>query len=181
MSNRRKLKGSGVSIQEDLTRATVSLLKKTMQQPWKCHMCMDHWWKDHSCWLLSRQPTGSRWRKGSSEIQTCSNYNFINFNTIHKHSQTIYIIKTAQTALWVSPSADISALKEISRNLGNHWCSLFCCWDLNISKHFSLLIAITIIFSDVQIYELISWCNNDYGVLRENFNILEKNFKFRED
>ena len=29
MSNRRKLKGSGISIQEDLTRATVSLLKKT--------------------------------------------------------------------------------------------------------------------------------------------------------
>ena len=54
--------------------------------------------------------------------------------------------------------------------------------DLNIyPKLFFLLIAITIIFSDVQIYELISWCNNDYGVLRENFNILEKNFKFRED
>ena len=40
----------------------------------------------------------------------------------------IYIIKTAQTAQSVSqsvsqsvrPSADISALKEISRNLGNH-------------------------------------------------------------
>ena len=37
----------------------------------------------------------------------------------------IYIIKTAQTALWVRPSTDISALKEISRNLGNHWCSQF--------------------------------------------------------
>ena len=83
--------------------------------------------------------------------------------------------------MWVSPSADISALQEISRNLGNHWCSLFFFWDLNISKLFFLLIAITIIFSDVQIYELISWCNNDYGVLRENFNIVEKNFKFWED
>ena len=53
--------------------------------------------------------------------------------------------------------------------------------DLNISKLFFLLIAITIIFSDVQICELISSCNNDYGVLRANFNILEKNSRFRED
>ena len=53
--------------------------------------------------------------------------------------------------------------------------------DLNISKLFFLLIAITIIYIDVQICELISWCNNDYGVLRANFNILEKNFKFWED
>ena len=37
------------------------------------------------------------------------------------------------------------------------------------------LIAITIIFSDVQIDKLI------YDVLKANFKILEKNFKFWED
>ena len=66
----------------------------------------------------------------------------------------IYIIKRRRACcesvcvcVCVSPSAwTFSALKEISRNLGNHWCSQFFLRDLNISKLFFLLIAITIIF-----------------------------------
>ena len=41
------------------------------------------------------------------------------------HKQGIFATGSQSVSQSVRPSADISALKEISRNLGNHWCSQF--------------------------------------------------------
>ena len=76
----------------------------------------------------------------------------------------------------VRPSADISALKEISRNLGNHWCSQFLfsifLRDLNIR-----ISNCGKIFSDVHICELIRfdvWCiQSKFQNSRKEFRILE--------